>query len=276
MSEWLDHLMIGLVTVAYGLGAVLVIYKQLRGQRELSLAGWWLVAFGFFIHLGATSRVLFVHRGEVAFDLTTSLEFVSLAVALLYLVSSRVPKLEVPAAGIVLLPMLALSVLGSRLLPQPHVGVSTTLTIHHPVVITHLLSSFLAYGLLTIAAIFALMDAFQDHALKSKHLGRVFEFLPPLYRLETTLYHMVKLGFGLLTLAIVSGGFVSWQQHGTLFALTHKVVFTWATWLSLAALFVGRHYWGWRGVKGAKFILSGYGFLVLAFFGVKLVRGYIL
>ncbi|MBF0139630.1 MAG: cytochrome c biogenesis protein CcsA [Magnetococcales bacterium] len=276
MSEWLDHLMIGLVTIAYGLGAIQVIYKQLRGQRDLSLVGWWLVAFGFFIHLGTISRGLFVHRGEVVFDLTTSLGFVSLAVALLYLVGCRVPKLEAPAAGVVLLPMLALSVLGSRLLPQPHEGASTTLTLNHPLVITHLLSSFLAYGLLTIAAIFALMDAFQDHALKSKHLGRIFEFLPPLYRLETTLYHMVKLGFSLLTLAIVSGGFVSWQQHGTVFALSHKVVFTWATWLSFATLFVGRHFWGWRGVKGAKFILSGYGFLVLAFFGVKLVREYIL
>ncbi|HIJ83870.1 MAG TPA: cytochrome c biogenesis protein CcsA [Magnetococcales bacterium] len=274
MSIGMDHLVIGLVTIAYGAGAILVTYRQLRGQHEASLLGWWLVALGFLIHLGSLSSVLIVQKGQVAFNLTTSLEFVSLAVALLYLGSCRVPRLEVPTSGIVVLPMLALSVLASRILPHAHGN--EILTINSPVFIAHLVLSLLAYGLLTIAAIFALMDAFQDHALRSKHFGRLFDFLPPLYRLETTLYHMVKVGFGLLTLSIISGGVYSWQQHGTPFAFSHKVMFTWATWLSLVALFVGRYYRGWRGVKGARFILLGYMFLVLAFFGVKFVREYIL
>ncbi|MBF0146988.1 MAG: cytochrome c biogenesis protein CcsA [Magnetococcales bacterium] len=274
MSIWMDHLVIAWVTVAYGLGAVLVTYRQLRGHGEPSILGWWLVALGFFTHLVAMSSTLMAHHGAVAFDLKVSLEFVSLAVALLYLVSCRIPGVEAPIVGIVVLPMLALSVLASRVLPQAHR--SELLTVTHPILIAHLVMSLLAYGLLTIAAIFALMDAFQDHALKSKHLGRLFHLLPALYRLETTLYHMVEVGFALLTFSIISGGIYSWQQHGTLFAFNHKVIFTWATWISLATLFVGRYYWGWRGVKGAKFILSGYLFLVLAFFGVKWVRGYIL
>ncbi|MBF0422235.1 MAG: cytochrome c biogenesis protein CcsA [Magnetococcales bacterium] len=274
MSMWADHWTIGLVAAAYGMGAVFVTYKQLRGHGEPSLLGWWMVALGLVMHLASWGRFLFIHQGQVAFDLTTSMEFVSLAVALLYLVSCRVSWLEAPTAGIVILPMLVVSVLGARMLPHAHR--SKILTITHPVLISHLLLSLLAYGLLTIAAILSLMDAFQDHALKSKHFGRIFNFLPPLYRLETTLYHMVKVAFVLLTLAIVSGGVVSWQESGTVFAFNHKVVFTWATWLSLVILFIGRHYWGWRGIKAARFILSGYAFLMLAFFGVKLVIGYIL
>lgn len=274
MSAWMDHLVIGWVTIAYGVGAILVTYRQLRGHDEPSLVGWWLVVLGFLSHLGVLSSTLVAQKGQVAFNLTASLEFVSLAVALLYLVGCRIGKLEAPTAGVVVLPMLALSVLASRLLPQDHGG--EILTINDPFFIAHLVLSLLAYGLLTIAAILALMDAFQDHALKSKHLGRIFDFLPALNRLETTLYHLVRVGFGLLTLSMVSGGLYSWRQHGTLFAFSHKVVFTWATWGILVVLFVGRHYWGWRGVKGARFILSGYLFLVLAFFGVKFVREYIL
>lgn len=274
MNIWMDHLVIGWVTIAYCIGAFLVTYKQLRGQGEPSLWGWWLVAAGFLTHLFTLSSVVFIHKGQVEFNLSTSLEFVSLAVALLYLVSCRVSSLEVPRAGVVVLPMLALSVLASRILPEPQGMAISTIT--NPIFIAHLVLSLLAYGLLTIAAILALMDAFQDHALKSKHFGRIFEFLPPLFRLETTLYQMVWASFGLLTLSIISGGVYSWQQHGTFFALSHKVIFTWATWGTLATLFVGRYYWGWRGVKGARFILLGYTFLVLAFLGVKIVKEYIL
>ncbi|MBF0109631.1 MAG: cytochrome c biogenesis protein CcsA [Magnetococcales bacterium] len=274
MSEWMDHLVIGWVTIAYGVGAILVTYRQIRGHGAPSRMGWWLVALGFLTHVAAMSSTLMIHHGEVSFNLKTSLEFVSLAVAMLYLLGCRLPGVEAPAAGIVVLPMLALSVLASRVLPASRN--IEILTVTEPMLIAHLVMSLLAYGILTIAAIFALMDAFQDHALKSKHLGRLFDILPALNRLETTLYQMVRVGFALLSLSIVSGGVYSWEHHGTFFAFNHKVVLTWATWLSLLILFVGRHYWGWRGMKGAKWIVSGYLFLVLAFFGVKFVREYIL
>ncbi|MBF0444871.1 MAG: cytochrome c biogenesis protein CcsA [Magnetococcales bacterium] len=94
---------------------------------------------------------------------------------------------------------------------------------------------------------------------------------PPLEALEETLFLMVRMGFVLLTVAITTGSLYSHYINGIFFALSHKVIFTWATWLVFGTLLVGNHLWGWRGAKASKLTISGYIFLALAFLGVKFV-----
>src|SRR5699024_4490026 len=69
----------------------------------------------------------------------------------------------------------------------------------------HIVSSLLAYSLLSIAAINALMLAAQDYGLRHPRLVRRLEFLPPLTVIETIMFRLILAGWLLLTLSLASG-----------------------------------------------------------------------
>lgn len=258
---------------AYATAAVLLTYNHVRGITKPCVLSWWLVLAGFLAQSHALFDYWDIQKGFPVLNLTTSLDLSALTMGGLYLLWWRVRRLDARTVGVLLLPLMVFSLVASHLLPNaaPAVRVIT-----HPLLILHLAFSLLAYGLFSIAAILALMDAFQEHALKTKHLGAIFTMLPPLDALEDTLFLMVRMGFALLTASMVSGGIYAYEQLGTALSLNHKQVFTWMTWLVFGILLLGRHYQGWRGRKAARFTLWGYLFLVMAFFGVKFVAEVIL
>ena len=262
-----------MAVAAYAVAAVLIVFNMLRGVARPSLLVWWLVLCGWLAQSFPVARHLAASGMQLDVNLAASLELSALFMGLLYLIGWRLKRDAARPVGGILLPLMVITLVGSRLLPsaEPRLQALTD-----PILISHLLLSLLAYGLLSIAVVLALMDVFQDHALKTKHLGRLFTMLPPLEALEETLFLMVRIGFLLLTLSIVTGGFHSFQQLGVVFALNHKVIFTWATWLIFGALLLGRHFQGWRGRRAARFTLWGYLFLALAFFGVKFVYEFVL
>lgn len=98
--------------------------------------------------------------------------------------------------------------------------------------------------------------------------------LPALSRLERQLFELIAVGFGLLTLTLLSGTlFISnwFAQH-----LVHKTVLTIAAWLVFATLLIGHWRFGRRGKQAAYGTLAGMSLLLLAFFGSKLVLEVIL
>lgn len=256
-------------TGMYAMASAWVIFHQLRGHRPETVAVWWLVLAGWVMQGVPMIRELIGSGGRVGMNLALSLEWSSWVMGLLYLAGWRLLGREARLAGVLLLPLMVLTLGGALFLST---AAPEARGVTGPLLIGHLVLSLLAYGLFTIAAIFALMDAFQEHALKSKHLGALFEMLPPLNALESTLFLMVRMGFLLLTTSMVTGALHAHEQKGVYFVFSHKVVFTWATWLVFGVLLVGRHYQGWRGRRAVRFTLWGYGLLVLAFLGVKFVK----
>ncbi len=139
---------------------------------------------------------------------------------------------------------------------------------------SHVILSILAYSLLTIATLQALLLAYQNHQLKNKHtIGKV-RLLPPLQTMESLLFELLWAGEILLTLSILSGiWFLEdiFAQH-----LAHKTVFSIAAWIIYALLLWGRHQLGWRGYTAIRWTLGGFALLMLAYFGSKLVLELIL
>jgi len=138
----------------------------------------------------------------------------------------------------------------------------------------HIILSLLAYGLLTIAAGQSILLLIQTHYLKNKHLGGFIRSLPPLQSMETLLFQVIQIGFILLTLALLSGFIFLdniFAQH-----LLHKTVLSIIAWLLFATLLWGRWHFGWRGKKAINFTLGGFIFLMLSYFGTKIVLEIIL
>ncbi|MEO5364707.1 MAG: cytochrome c biogenesis protein CcsA [Magnetococcus sp. DMHC-8] len=257
---------------AYAVAAVWVTYNHLRGIRP-SVLSWWLVLAGWLTQWVPLVRLFVAEHGALAVNLGASLELSALTMGGLYLLWWRIHRQEARTVGVLLLPLMVFALTGSRLLPVTHPDLRV---MTDPLLLSHLVLSLLAYGLFSIAAILALMDAFQEHALRTKHLGDLFASLPPLDALEETLFLMVTMGFALLTASMLTGGWYAYAERGTALAFNHKQVFTWATWLVFGTLLLGRHFQGWRGRRAVRFTLWGYLFLALAFFGVKFVSEVVL
>jgi ABC-type uncharacterized transport system permease subunit len=138
----------------------------------------------------------------------------------------------------------------------------------------HIVSSVLAYAVLTIGACQAGAVAAQDYQLRHRHTRGLVQILPPLQLMETMLFEILWVGLILLTLSIGSGMvFLDdiFAQH-----LVHKTVLTIAAWVVFAVLLWGHHQLGWRSQTAVRFTLAGFGVLMLGYFGSKLVLELIL
>ena len=171
---------------------------------------------------------------------------------------------------IVLFPLSALTVLVATFAPD------TTPLLSHLSggMILHISSSILAYAILTLAAIQATVLALQDHQLKNRHTRGIIQVLPPLQLMEAMLFELLWIGVVLLTIAIASG--VVFIDDIFTQSLVHKTTLTIAAWLLFSTLLWGHYQLGWRSNTAVRFTLVGFGLLVLAFFGSKLVLEVIL
>jgi ABC-type uncharacterized transport system permease subunit len=134
--------------------------------------------------------------------------------------------------------------------------------------------SLLAYSLLAIAALQALALALEDRLLRQRRPLRMMRILPPLQTLEFSMFQIIAFGFFLLSLGLISGLMFlkdMFAQH-----LVHKTVLSIIAWLVFAILLWGRYRFGWRGRTAIRYTLSGFGSLMLAYFGSKLVLELIL
>ncbi|MDQ3731070.1 MAG: cytochrome c biogenesis protein CcsA, partial [Pseudomonadota bacterium] len=138
----------------------------------------------------------------------------------------------------------------------------------------HILISLVAYSLLSIAALQALVLAVQDWQLHNHRPGGLIRALPPLQWMEDLLFQLIAVGFALLSVSLLTGFFFLediFAQH-----LVHKTVLSIVAWLVFAVLLFGRMRFGWRGRTAIKWTLSGILALMLAYFGSKLVLELIL
>ncbi len=138
----------------------------------------------------------------------------------------------------------------------------------------HLVVSFLAYGLLAVAALHAVMMTMLE---KQLHRGALLqESAPPLLTLEAMLFRTIGVGFALLTLSVFSGVFFSEELFGQPLQFSHKVVFAILSWLVFGGLLLGRHFRGWRGRTALIWTITGFILLLLAYLGTQFVLEVIL
>ena len=134
---------------------------------------------------------------------------------------------------------------------------------------SHILLSLLAYSILGLAVVQAILLAIQDRHLHNRQPVGFIRALPPLQVMETLLFQMIAAGFILLTLALVTGALFLediFAQH-----LVHKTTLSIVAWLVFATLLWGRWRFGWRGRTAIRWTVGGFIFLMLAYLGSKFV-----
>jgi ABC-type uncharacterized transport system permease subunit len=131
----------------------------------------------------------------------------------------------------------------------------------------HVILSVLAYSLLSIAAIEAILLSFGDYELRHKKMVAL-RYLPPLQTMESLLFELLLAGLILLSLSICTG-FLFFEEMSR--GLIHHTSITLAAWLVFSVLLWGRYRLGWRGATASRWTLSGFALLLVGYFGSKLV-----
>lgn len=257
----------GLVAIALYLFTLIFLHQEktitrVRGDQRVLFTG--LAAV--LAHSISAWSVIVAEDGY-RFGIPQVSTLIFAAVSLLLLVSSARKPLRNLMVG--LFPLAALSVLASLVIagsyPAQPLGAG---------IASHVLLSLLAYSFFTIAALQAAFLAFQNYQLRHKHAASVIRRFPPLQDMEIFLFELLWTGQLILTFSILSGFlFVDdmWAQ-----GLPHKTFFSILAWLVFAVLLGGRHLLGWRGNTAIKGTLTGFGFLILGFYGSKFVLEYLL
>ncbi|HTO18833.1 MAG TPA: cytochrome c biogenesis protein CcsA [Pseudomonas sp.] len=227
-----------------------------------------LGALALIAHVYTLADQLFSPAG-LTLDFFRAASLISAAViALILLASQRMP---VQNLLLLLFPLGFFTVLLAAFAPS-----GTAATINEKAgILSHILLSILAYGLLTIAMFQSLLLLLQDHQLKQKRLSSLaVRSFPPLQTMESLLISFIWAGWLLLSLSLLSG----WIFLDNLFSqhLAHKTFLSLVAWVVFGILLWGRHRLGWRGHTAVRWTLAGFLLLMLAYFGSKLVREFIL
>jgi ABC-type uncharacterized transport system permease subunit len=221
-----------------------------------------LALIASLLHLAAFYQNSFAPQG-IDIGFFSILSLVGWLIGLLLILSALQRPVE--CLGIIVFPFAALSLALHEVFNQPHYLTSNLAAGLE----FHILTSILAYSMLSIAVVQAILLYIQDRHLHNKHPGGFVRALPPLETMESLLFSMIGLGFTVLTISLISGLFYLENilaQH-----LVHKTVLSFGAWLLFGILLWGRFQFGWRSRTAIRWTISGFILLMLAYFGSKFV-----
>jgi ABC-type uncharacterized transport system permease subunit len=147
----------------------------------------------------------------------------------------------------------------------------------------HFIVATISVGLLSLAAMHAMLMSIQDRALHrqlaivpNSRVAHWLEDLPPLMTMESLLFNLLYVGFALLSLTVFSGLLFSQTLFGRPLVFDHKTIFALVSWFLFAGLLLARWRVGLRGRSAIRWVLSAYSALLLAYVGSRFVLEVIL
>ncbi|HYB91096.1 MAG TPA: c-type cytochrome biogenesis protein CcsB [Candidatus Binataceae bacterium] len=253
----------------YALSAALFISDRLSGKRRGGKYAIALLAVGAGFH-GLDLAARGIRAGNIPVtNLAESLSFLTWITALACLM--LIVRLQMTVIGAYLVPpvtvVLALAAfeMKSGRLELPQSLRSVWLPIHVTLAI-------LGYALFVLAASVSIIYLAYESRLKAKRpVAHERERMPSLEKLDRINYQLLRWGFLMLSLAIVSGAIWAADTWGHFWSWEPKESWSLAIWILYAALLESRLTVGWRGRRVAALTIVVFGVLVSSFLGVSLM-----
>ncbi len=255
-----------LAILSYGLASLLgdeydrtaadkAVALDITGGVGLARASLWL---GWCLHAGVILLDVWSAGAHTArFGFAPALSVTAWLVLAVYGIESRFLPLTGARRALALFAMVGVGL--ATLFPGeplPHVA---------PWAPMHWVLGIASYGLFGAAVLHAVLLNRAERQLRQKSVSTHAPGLP-LLRLERLTFRFVEAGFAVLTAALVLGWGVSpsWRWD-------HKAIFSLCGWAVFAALLLGRHAFGWRGLQATRWLYAGAGLLLLAYVGSRFV-----
>ncbi len=266
----MSSLLLRIAAASYVVAATaFVLYFARPKHPRVAAAGQWALAFGFVVHAAAIGMGCKEFGGLEFFTLRGGAIFFAWLLAAGYLVFQRVYKM--PSVGAFVMPLVVMllipTLFGALGLPPeiPAVVKSRWLPVH-------VSASFAGLACFALAAGVAVMYLLQEREVKGKRFGALFSRLPPLESLDRLNHRLVRIGFAVFTVALVTGAIFARHAWGRAWEWDQKQVFSLAAWLLYGALIQLRRS-GWHGRRNAMLTLVGFAIVFVSFVGVGMVSG---
>lgn len=247
------------VIAAYGLTKRLASHQQTDSSINKIVI---IEIAAVILHGFVLSQALLPSAG-INLGFTNVLSLATVFIALLLIIASFNKPVE--NLGIIVFPLSALVLSIQVLLPTEHLlSLAETKGLG-----IHIVFSILAYSILGLATVQAVLLSLQERSLHNRKPGGIIRALPPLETMEQLLFQMIIIGFSLQSMSLLSGFIYledMFAQH-----LVHKTVLSAIAWLVFAILLCGHWIYGWRGRTAVRWTISGFITLLIAYFGSKYV-----
>jgi len=242
-----------------------------RGSKATSRIMFGFVLAGFILH---TANILarYIISGHMpTASLHEASSFFAWCIVLLFFFLEY--RYRVGLLGSFIMPIVFIMMLTSSMLPRKIEELSPLL--QSSWLFVHTAFAFIGDAAFAMAFGVGIMYLIQEHYVKSKHLGGLFQRLPSLQILDEMNYRLITIGFPFLTLAIITGALWAESSLGTYWRWDPKEVWSLITWFIYALVLHVRLTVGWRGKKAAILSIIGFCIVLFTFFGVNLLlEGY--
>jgi len=207
---------------------------------------------------------------EIHFTLVEATATATLLVQVMYLFGLF--RHGVQGLGLFLLPVVALPLLIAPFLP---VDASTPIIPTSSILETgHLLISMVTYAVLTMAAFHAVMLLLLDKALREKRIHPVIQAMPALIPLENMMMSLIHWSVWLLLLSILTGLVWQWVDYSYFGLFNHKVLLATFAFILISWLMHQQRTGAWHARRTSQSLLIAYVLMILAYFGVHLIKAW--
>jgi len=252
----------------YFLSTITGVIEIFRSKKGASKAAIYLAALGFIFHTG-NIFVRYVQGGHIPVtNMHEAASFFSWCMIILFFFHEFRYRLGLLSSFI--MPIVFLIMFSSAIFPR-EINEFLSPALQSYWFGVHVILAFLGDAAFAMAGGIGVMYLLQERYVKSKHLGGLFQKLPSLQVLDEINYHLITLGFPLLTLAMITGVIWANSAWGTYWRWDPKEVWSLITWLIYALVLHLRLTVGWRGKKAAILSIVGFMVVIFAFFGVTLI-----
>jgi cytochrome c-type biogenesis protein CcsB len=263
----INVLLFELALTFYLLSTITGVIELFRRRKATSNATRYLAIIGFLFH-SANIVVRYIQGGHIPImTIHEASSFFSWCILLLFFFHEY--RYRLGLLGSFIMPIVFILMLSSSIFPREIKALSPVLKSYWFGI--HVTLAFVGDAAFAMACGIGIMYLVQERYVKSKHLSRLFQKLPSLETLDAINYHLITLGFPLLTLAIITGAIWANTAWGTFWRWDPKEVWSLITWLIYALLLHLRLSYGWRGRKASILSIGGFLFILFTFFGVSLV-----
>jgi len=204
-------------------------------------------------------------NSELDFSLSSMAVLISGLLSLIYVLGGL--SLPIRRLGVMMFPITILCLLFAQIWGKETVFINNM----SAAASVHIVISILAYCLLAIAAVQALLYVYQERQIKNRATPAMLMALPPLQTMEQLLFRLVITGFILLSLTLLSGAFFSKEIFGKPFEFNHHTILASGGWLVYLILLIKRAARGLRGSQAVYWTIGGFLLIQLGYFGTKIV-----
>jgi cytochrome c-type biogenesis protein CcsB len=259
-----------LLTLAfYAVGVLHVLFHATTRRRLLSS---WIVTAtlaGFAFHTASLSQRWTEAGHFPSVGLHDGASLLAWTIVLAFLATYIRTRLE--ALGLAVYPVAFGLVLVANLTPPPEAAVDPILkSLFLPI---HTALAFCGYAALFVAFAMGLAYLVQERELKARSPRHFYYLLPSLEACDTISGRSVIVGFGFLTLAIVTGLLWSHAARGHYWSGDAKEWSAVVAWIIYVVLITARSRTGWGGRRAALLGIAGFAVVIFTFTWVALFPG---